>query len=135
VPALIKRFVAAAKEGSRDVTVWGTGKASRDFLYVGDCARGIADALDMYDEPEPMNLASCVSTPIADLVTKIRQITGYQGSVEWDASKPDGYANRCLDIQRAQRHIGFSPSVSLDDGLQTTIEEYNHAACQHSVTS
>jgi GDP-L-fucose synthase len=121
IPALIRKLVTARREDLPTVEVWGTGKASREFLYVDDCAEGILLALEHYDGPEPVNLGTGKEITIKDLVHKIRDLVGYDGELVWDTSKPDGQPRRCLDVTRAKERFGFEAKVSFDDGLARTI--------------
>ena len=122
IPALIRKFVTARRHSQPAVEVWGTGKASREFFYVEDCARGLVDAAEKYDGPEPVNLGAGFEITIADLVEKIRRIIGYEGRIVWDPTKPDGQPRRCLDVSRAKGLFGFEARVSFDEGLKQTIE-------------
>jgi len=122
IPALIRKFVTAKRGGEPEVVVWGTGKASREFFYVEDCARGLVDAAEKYDGPEPVNLGAGFEIIIKDLVEKIREMVGYEGCVVWDTSKPDGQPRRCLDVSRARNLFGFEARISFDEGLRRTIE-------------
>lgn len=124
IPAMIRKFTEARREGRRSVALWGTGTVSREFFYVGDCARGIAAATERYDGPEPVNLGAGFEITIRDLADKIRSMTGFTGSIEWDDSKPDGQPRRCLDVGRAADLFGFRAETSFDEGLQRTIEWY-----------
>ena len=122
IPALIRKFVLAKRDGQKEVTVWGTGSASREFLYVEDCARGIVLATQQYDSPEPVNLGSGSEITIRDLVAKIGSIVGFEGKIVYDPTKPDGQPRRCLDTSRAEDAFGFKARVGLDEGLHKTIE-------------
>jgi GDP-L-fucose synthase len=122
IPALIKRFVKAAEVGEPSVTVWGTGRASREFLYVKDCAEAIVAATERYDGGEPVNLGSGEEVPIFWLAQTIAKLTGFKGKIEWDASKPDGQPRRCLDTSRAKAGFGWKAKVSLMDGLAATVD-------------
>lgn len=122
IPALIRKFVAARDAKAPTVEVWGTGNASREFFFVEDCARGLVDATQKYDGPEPVNLGAGFEITIRDLVEKIRALVGYEGEIAWDASKPDGQPRRCLDVSRAEKLLGFKAQVSFDEGLRRTIE-------------
>ena len=122
IPALIRKFVEARRAGRKTVEVWGTGKASREFFYVEDCARGIVLAAQRYDGPDPVNLGAGFEITIRDLVEKIRGLARYEGDLVWDASKPDGQPRRQLDVSRAERLFGFKAQVGFDDGLRRTIE-------------
>ncbi|MBX3396157.1 MAG: GDP-L-fucose synthase [Phycisphaerae bacterium] len=124
IPAMIRKFVEARAGGAADVVLWGTGSASREFLFVDDCADGIVAALRRYDGPEPINLGTGEEITIQSLADRIRQIVGYEGGIAWDASKPDGQPRRRLDTSRAAQWLDWRSSTSLDDGLRRTIEWY-----------
>ena len=124
IPALIKKFVEAVRTGSESVDVWGTGKASREFVYVDDAARGIALAAERYDKPEPVNIGSGIEISISRLVEIIRKLTGFEGSVNWDTSKPDGQPRRCLDVSRARQEFGFKARMDFEEGLRRTVDWY-----------
>jgi GDP-L-fucose synthase len=124
IPALIRKFVEAKESGEDVVDVWGSGSASREFLYVEDAARGIVLASEQYNKPEPVNLGSGMEITIKDLATYIKEITGFQGQIRWDTSKPDGQPRRCLETSRAKREFGFEAKMSFRDGLKRTIEWY-----------
>ena len=124
IPALIKKFVDATREGQETVDVWGTGAASREFLYVDDAAEGIVLATERYDRPEPVNLGAGREISIRELVELIRTHTGFAGEVRWDTSKPDGQPRRCLAVSRAREEVGFEARMSFDEGLRRTVEWY-----------
>jgi len=124
IPALIRKFVEAKERGDGQVVVWGTGSASREFLYVEDCARAIALATRQYDGAAPVNLGSGVEITIRDLTARIQHLAGYDGKIVWDGSKPDGQPRRCLDTQRAAESFGFRAEAGLDEGLRRTLEWY-----------
>jgi GDP-L-fucose synthase len=124
IPALIRKFVDAVDEGRDTVEVWGTGSASREFLYVKDAARGIAMATETYNGPEPVNLGSGMEIRIRDLVDMIASLTGFSGRIVWDSSKPDGQPRRCLDTSRAKREFGFEAAMEFREGLEETITWY-----------
>jgi GDP-L-fucose synthase len=124
IPALIKKCVDAIELGQSKIEVWGTGAASREFLYVADCARAIALAAEHYDRPEPVNLGAGREIKIRDLVTMIARLTGFRGEIVWDSSKPDGQPRRCLDVSRAEREFGFRATTEFEAGLRRTIEWY-----------
>jgi GDP-L-fucose synthase len=126
IPALIKKCFEAIAAGAPRVEVWGTGAASREFLYVEDCARALVLATQRYDKPEPVNLGAGTEIRIRDLVALIARLTGFKGEVVWDASKPDGQPRRCLDVSRAEREFGFSATTEFETGLRQTIEWYLH---------
>jgi GDP-L-fucose synthase len=124
IPALIRRFLEACDRGDRTVTAWGTGSATREFLYVDDCAHGIAAAAEKYDSPEPVNLGGGQEISIRDLTYLIAELTGFTGEIAWDSSKPDGQPRRALDTSRAQQAFGFTATTPFRDGLMATIEWY-----------
>ena len=127
IPALIKKFVEAVESGAKSVEVWGTGAASREFLYVDDAAEGIALAAELYDKPDPVNLGAGFEITIRDLATLIADITGFTGEIVWDTTKPDGQPRRCLDVSRAEREFGFRARTKFEDGLKETVEWYKRA--------
>ena len=124
IPALIKKCIDAIEEGRDEIEVWGTGSASREFLYVEDAAEGIVLATEKYDGPEPVNIGSGVEIAIRDLATLIAELTGFDGRIVWDATKPDGQPRRCLDTSRAQKEFAFKAKTELREGLRWTIEWY-----------
>ncbi len=124
IPALIKKCFDAMANNERRITVWGTGSASREFLYVGDAAEAVILATEKYDGPEPVNLGSGTEISIKDLTNLIVRLTGFQGDVVWDTSKPDGQPRRKLDVTRAREHFGFAARTDLEEGLNKTIEWY-----------
>ena len=124
IPALIKKCVDAREAGSPVIEVWGSGSASREFLYVDDAARGIVLAAEGYDGAEPVNLGTGREITIRELVDLIVGLTHFSGDVRWDASKPDGQPRRALDTTRARERFGFAATTRLEDGLQRTIEWY-----------
>jgi len=122
IPAIIRKFVEAKRRGDTKIVAWGTGNVSREFLYVEDAAEGILLAAENYDKPDPVNLGSGTEVTIRDLVYLIREICGFQGEIEWDASQPDGQPRRCLDTNRAEREFGFKARTNLREGLGETIQ-------------
>ncbi|MFP3938561.1 MAG: GDP-L-fucose synthase family protein [Phycisphaerae bacterium] len=131
IPALIRKFCEAKDAGDETVTVWGTGSAGREFLYVADAARGLVQATIDYDSPEPVNLGSGREITIRELAEKIRRLTGYQGRIAWDESKPDGQPRRRLDTTRAEKLFDFRAETDFDEGLKETIQWWReHAATQ-----
>ena len=124
IPALIKKCIDAVDSGEEAITVWGTGKATREFLYVVDAAEGIVLAAERYDGEEPVNLGAGFEISIKDLVELIAKLTGFTGEILWDASKPDGQPRRMLDVTRAEKYFGFRAQTSFETGLQRTIEWY-----------
>jgi GDP-L-fucose synthase len=125
IPALIRKCIEAIESGREDLVVWGDGSPTREFLYVADAAEGILLAAEKYDGSEPVNLGSGKEISIKELVEKIVQLTGYQGRIIWDTSKPNGQPRRALDISRAERLFGFHAQTSFNDGLQATIDWYH----------
>jgi GDP-L-fucose synthase len=124
IPALIRKCVEAKRAGASKLVVWGTGQATREFLYVEDAAEAIIVAAEKYERPEPVNLGSGQEISIRDLVKTICVMTGYAGDVKWDHSKPDGQPRRLLDTSRARDAMGWQASTSLQEGLRQTIEWY-----------
>ena len=122
IPALIKKCLDAVESGADDIEVWGTGSASREFLYVDDAAEGIVLAAERYEGPEPVNLGTGQEITIRELVTLIAQLTGFTGEIRWDASKPDGQPRRALDTSRALEAFGFAARTSFENGLRRTVE-------------
>ena len=124
IPALIKKCVDARDAGADHVDVWGTGSASREFLYVDDAAEGIVLGAERYDGADPVNLGVGREITIRDLVALIVQLTGFRGEVRWDATKPDGQPRRALDTSRARERFGFEAKTGFEDGLRRTIAWY-----------
>jgi GDP-L-fucose synthase len=124
IPALVKKCVDAVKDGSETITVWGTGRATREFLYVEDAAEGIVLASERYGGADPVNLGAGFEITIKDLAEKIAGITGFTGRLIWDSTKPDGQPRRALDTSRAEALFGFRAKTSFDDGLRKTVEWY-----------
>jgi len=128
IPALIRKCVEAKESGASEVRCWGSGEASREFLYVSDCANAIRMALDIYDGPEPVNLGVGFEIKIRDLAEKIAKLTGFTGKLVWDREQPDGQPRRCLDTTRAKKLFGFKAQIDLDVGLNRTIQWFR--SCQ-----
>lgn len=124
IPALVRKCVEAREAGAPSVPCWGTGAATREFLYVDDCAEGIVLAAERYDEGDPVNLGSGREISIRDLAATIRELTGFDGELVWDETKPDGQPRRCLDVARARERFGFRAATPLEEGLRRTIEWY-----------
>ena len=124
IAALIKKIFDVKESGKDYITVWGTGKATREFLYVEDAARGIILAAEKYNKSEPVNLGSGFEISIKDLVELIVELAGFDGEIRWDTSKPDGQPRRCLDVSKAKREFGFEAKVSFREGLEKTIAWY-----------
>jgi GDP-L-fucose synthase len=121
IPALIRKCEEARAAGAPSVECWGTGSASREFLFVDDCARAIVLAAERYDRPEPVNVGSGEEITIRELTGKVAALTGFEGELAWDPSKPDGQPRRRIDTSRARELFGFEAAVALDDGLRDTI--------------
>jgi GDP-L-fucose synthase len=124
IPALIRKFTEATGRDERQVTVWGSGKPSREFLHVEDAAEGILLATEKYDKPEPVNLGTGKEITIKDLANLIAKLTGFKGEIVWDKTQPDGQPRRCLDTSRAKREFGFEARTDLATGLKATIDWY-----------
>ena len=124
IPALIKKFVEARDANDPSVPVWGDGTASREFLYVDDAAEGLVLMAERYDSSEPVNLGSGQEIMIRDLAHLIAELTGYQGTIELDPSKPNGQPRRCLDVTRAEQEFGFRAKTDFRTGLRETIAWY-----------
>ncbi len=124
IPALIKKCVDARDSAADHIEVWGTGSASREFLYVDDAADGIVLGAERYDDPDPVNLGVGREITIRELVGLIANATGFSGEVRWDPSKPDGQPRRALDTRRARERFGFEAKTSFEDGLRRTVEWY-----------
>jgi len=126
IPALIRKFYEAEDK----VELWGTGSASREFLYVKDAATAIVDAMEKYDGDEPVNLGSGKEITIKELANIISKRIDFKGKVEWDSSMPDGQPRRCLDVSKAKEYFGFEAQTSFEDGIDETVKWYvkNRAA-------
>jgi GDP-L-fucose synthase len=125
IPALIRKFAEAKERGEQQVVLWGDGSPTREFLYAQDAAEGLLLAAECYDGPEPFNLGSGQETGIKDLAQLIARLSGYEGEIAWDTSKPNGQPRRSLDITRAEQYFGFRAHTPLEQGLQQTIDWYN----------
>lgn len=126
IPALIRKALEARDKGEPRIIAWGSGQASREFLYVDDAAEGVVLAAERYDKPEPVNLGAGFEITIRDLAELICELCGFDGEIEWDTSKPDGQPRRCLDTSRAKQEMGFEAATDLRTGLSRTIEWYRH---------
>jgi GDP-L-fucose synthase len=124
IPALIRKFVEAVDMGKGEVNVWGTGSASREFLYVKDAAEAIVLATENYNKPDPINIGAGFEISIKDLAELIAKLAGYKGNIVWDETKPDGQPRRCLVISKAEKEFGFRAKVDLSEGLEDTIKWY-----------
>lgn len=124
IPALIKKCFDAIAQGNKELLIWGTGNATREFLYVADAAEGIVLATERYSGTEPVNLGVGFEISIKDLIGKITKLTGFEGKIIWDPTKPDGQPRRKLDISRAEQYFSYRAKTSLDEGLEKTINWY-----------
>lgn len=124
IPALIRKFSDAIRAGNQTVEVWGTGAASREFLYVEDAARGIIMAAEKYNKPDAVNLGSGKEISIRDLVELTARQMKFQGEIKWDVTKPNGQPRRCLDVSRAKTEFEFEAEIGFEEGLRRTIDWY-----------
>ena len=124
IPALIKKCFAAIENGNDHILVWGTGKVSREFLYIEDAAEGIILAAEKYNKSDPVNLGVGFEIRIKDLIGLIAKLTGFKGKIVWDTSKPDGQPRRLLDTSRAEKEFGFKAKIGFEEGLKRTIRWY-----------
>jgi GDP-L-fucose synthase len=127
IPALIKKVIDAQKNGESHITVWGTGKPTREFLFVADAARGIVLAAENYNKSEPVNLGTGSDISIKELAELICRLANFQGRIEWDTSRPDGQPRRKLNIDKAKKEFGFEARTSLEEGLRQTIAWYKNS--------
>jgi len=132
IPALIKKVFDAGERGEKTVLAWGTGRASREFLYVEDAAEGIVLATEKYDRPDPVNLGAGFEITIKELAELICELAGFDGRIEWDPTQPDGQPRRRLDTSRARQEFGFEAGTDLREGLQKTIEWYRQERARDS---
>jgi GDP-L-fucose synthase len=121
IPALVRKCVEAKRRGDASITAWGTGSASREFLYVEDCAEGLVTAMERYESPEPINLGSGREITIKALTELVAKLSRFEGKIVWDATKPDGQPRRCLDVTRAKQELGWTARTALEEGLGRTI--------------
>ena len=124
IPAVIRKCIEAKRAGEDKIVCWGDGSPTREFLYVTDAAEGIIRATEKYDDADPVNLGTGQEITVRDLVAKIAQLTGFEGRIEWDTSKPNGQPRRCLDVTRARERFGFDATTDLDTGLKSTVDWY-----------
>ena len=125
IPALIKKCTDAIENGDNHIVVWGTGKASREFLYVEDAIEAIVLATEKYNKSDPVNIGTGFEISIKNLVELIATLTGFKGKIVWDTTKPDGQPRRMLDVSKAKKEFGFKAKTKLEEGLKKTIEKYN----------
>jgi len=129
IPALIRKCVEAIDRGDDHIVCWGTGAASREFLYVDDAAEGILRAAEAMDDPTPINLGAGFEITIKNLIELIARLTGFAGEIRWDDTKPDGQPRRCLDTSRAERLLGWKAQVGFEEGLKRTIAWWREHGC------
>ena len=127
IPALVRKCVEARRRGEKEIIAWGTGSASREFLYVDDCADGIIAAMERYESPDPINLGTGREITIKDLTHLVARLARFEGKITWDTTKPDGQPRRCLDVTRAREQLGFVARTTLEEGLAKTIQWYERA--------
>ncbi len=127
IPALIRKCAEAVAEGRRQITCWGSGAASREFLYVEDAAAGVVRAAEVMDDPTPINLGTGKEIKIRDLIQLIAELTGFRGEICWDTRQPDGQPRRCLDTSRAEQLLGWQARTGFAEGLQQTIDWYRRS--------
>lgn len=124
IPSLIRKCLDAVRENRDEIIAWGTGKPTREFLYVDDAAEGIIMAMEKYDKPDPINLGAGFEISVEKLARIVAELTGFKGKIKWDKSKPDGQPRRCLDISKARKEFGFEAKTRFEDGLIKTIHWY-----------
>ena len=127
IPALIKKCVDAKRSGQKEIVVWGDGSATREFLYVDDAAEGIVLAMEKYNDPDPVNIGAGFEISIKELVHLIAKVSGFDGKIVWDTSKPNGQPRRMLDTGRAQQRFGFKAKTNFEEGLRKTVEWYDRS--------
>ena len=135
IPALIRKCVEARRRGAEFIEVWGSGKPSREFLYVEDCADGIVKAAELYDESDPINLGNGREVVIRDLVELIARLARFEGEIRWQSDKPDGQPRRQLDTSRAFAQFGFRAQTPMEAGLKKTIDWYEKNSLMSEVAS
>jgi GDP-L-fucose synthase len=132
IPALIRKCIEAREMGERHIEVWGTGNASREFLYVEDCAEAIVRAAAIYNEGDPVNIGTSTEIKISDLVRLIAKLTRFEGEVRWQTDKPDGQPRRSLDVSRAYQKFAFKAQTPFEEGLKRTIDWYEQTRDQET---
>jgi GDP-L-fucose synthase len=133
IPALIRKMVEAREAGADEVVLWGDGSPTREFLYVDDCVEGFLLAAEHYEGADPVNLGSGNEISIADLAVLVAELTGYEGDVRWDTTRPNGQPRRCLDTSRAETLFGFRARTELRDGLAATIAWFDDARARGAI--
>jgi GDP-L-fucose synthase len=124
IPAMMRKFLTAKERGDDEVTLWGDGSPTREFVYVTDAAEAVVLAAERYDAPDPVNIGSATEASIRDLATRIKALVGFEGTIAWDTSKPNGQPRRKLDVSKARERFGFEARMPLDEGLQRTYQWY-----------
>jgi len=124
VPALVRKFIEAVDQKKDSVPLWGTGKASRDFLYIEDCAEDVVSALEKVEDPEPINIGAGFYYTIREMAEKLADITGFKGELKWDTSKPEGQSHRAYDLSRQEQFLGIRKRTGLEEGLRKTVQWY-----------
>jgi len=124
VPALIRKCIDAREAGADHIVAWGTGRATRELLYVEDCADAVLRTAEVFDRPDPINIGTGRETPVKELVETVAAVCGFEGEIRWDTSKPDGQPRKCLDVSRAREWLGWEAKVTLEEGLKRTVEWY-----------
>jgi GDP-L-fucose synthase len=122
IPAIVRKCLEAKERGDSEIIAWGTGNVSREFLYVEDCAEGLVTAMERYESPEPLNLGNGREITIREAIETVARLTGFEGRITWDSTKPDGQPRRCLDVSKAKVAIGFEARTTFEEGLRKTIE-------------
>jgi len=135
IPALIKKCVDAIESGADYIDCWGTGSASREFIYVADAAEGILLATEQYNGPEPVNIGAGFEITIKELAEKIVELTGFTGEIRWDSSRPDGQPRRRLDVSKANKYFGFKAKTPFDKGLKATIDWYRKHKNEYRISN
>ena len=135
IPALIKKCVDAIDSGADYIDCWGTGSASREFIYVADAAEGILLATEHYNGPEPVNIGAGFEITIKELAEKIVELTGFTGEIRWDSSKPDGQPRRRLDVSKANKYFGFKAKTPFDEGLKATVNWYRKHKNEYRISN
>ncbi len=135
IPALIKKCIDAIDSGADHIVCWGTGSASREFIYAADAAEGILLATEHYNGSEPVNIGAGFEITIKELAEKIVELTGFTGEIRWDSSKPDGQPRRWLDVSKAKKHFGFEAKTTFDEGLKATTDWYRKHKNEYRISN
>jgi GDP-L-fucose synthase len=132
IPALIRKCMEAITQSEPQMVCWGTGSASREFLYVDDAAEGVLRIAEEIEHPTPINLGTGKEITIRDLVQLIAQLSGFMGEIRWDASQPDGQPRRCLDVSKAAELLNWKAQIGFEEGLMKTIDWYRATSLQRA---